>query len=303
MLAKCLQSLAGAAPPQGAGVEIVVVDNTEEGGARNGALSFASSSPYPIHYVCEPRRGISYARNASVEKALSLGADWLAFLDDDEWVQEDWLLALTDAAARYSADVVCGPVKPVYPEKPPFWTVVEDFRAGSLPPEGLRMQSAATCNTLAAAKLFAPAPAGLGLRFGEALGLSGGEDAELFNRAVRAGASVFFTAKAMTFETVPPSRLTYRRAVECAYRRGTTYRQELAARGQDMLLARAVRKAASRLLSGVFLAAILPFHIPFGARRFKFAAVRMGRNFAYAAGIAANFMGRKSNYYLRIDGY
>ena len=47
-----------------------------------------------LRYVSEPRRGIPVARNAAVAFATSLNADYLVFIDDDEWVENDWLVTL-----------------------------------------------------------------------------------------------------------------------------------------------------------------------------------------------------------------
>lgn len=315
MLAACLESLAGVTLREGVEVHLVVVDNQAKAEAREMVLSFAARAPHPTHFVHEPRRGISFARNASIEKALSLSSDWLAFIDDDEWVEPGWLDALLQAADSYGADVVCGPVKLVYPEKLPFWTIPDVYKTGSLPPEGAQMRTAATCNTLASARLFRTSAPGtdlrfpdqrfLGLRFSEDLGLSGSEDAVLFGRALQMGAKAVFTRQAVVFEAVPPSRLTYGRALQGSYRRGAMYRRELSEKGDSLALAlaKASRKAASRLVAGIILGAALPLHAMLGPAKFKYAAIAAGRNFAFVAGVAAGFMGMKSNYYLQIDGY
>src|SRR5262245_65678342 len=76
-------------------------------GSASGAL--AEPLPYPL---CEPRPGISHARNAGV--AASRGF-YVAFLDDDEVASPLWLASLLAAMREYATDIVVGPVRPAYP--------------------------------------------------------------------------------------------------------------------------------------------------------------------------------------------
>jgi glycosyltransferase involved in cell wall biosynthesis len=59
------------------------------GRCRATVASFLSYAPFPVFYVHEPRRGIAQARNAAMAKALEIGADWLAMIDDDEVADPD----------------------------------------------------------------------------------------------------------------------------------------------------------------------------------------------------------------------
>ena len=56
-------------------------------------------------------RGIAQNRNALVAAALDRSEmQFLAMLDDDEWVEPDWLDALLATQAHFGADAVEGPV-------------------------------------------------------------------------------------------------------------------------------------------------------------------------------------------------
>ena len=50
-------------------LRIAVVDNDAAGSARALCEKFALSFPWPLTYRVEPRRGIPFARNASVAAA------------------------------------------------------------------------------------------------------------------------------------------------------------------------------------------------------------------------------------------
>ena len=73
----------------------------------------------PITYEVEPNRGVSFARNRSVRMAGE--CDYVGFVDDDEFVEENWLDELLNAQVLYNADVVLGPVLPAFDYEPPVW--------------------------------------------------------------------------------------------------------------------------------------------------------------------------------------
>ena len=113
----------------GVGLEIIVVDNGGGDKARPVCEAISQQLPIALHLAKQPRRGISFARNKAVEVALSRGADFLAFIDDDEQPQPRWLDALCAAAHKYRADVVAGPVLPRFLGAPPGWGLVAKPRS------------------------------------------------------------------------------------------------------------------------------------------------------------------------------
>ena len=95
-------------PPE---LAIVVVDTPDQTGSVQKVCETVSL-PWPIKYVVEPRRGLTYARNRAIAEAGSV--DFVAFIDDDEVPSPEWLDELLWAQAEFSADVVSGPVSPHY---------------------------------------------------------------------------------------------------------------------------------------------------------------------------------------------
>ena len=95
------------------GFEIVVIDNDPEGSARPLVDRLAEQSPVTIRYVHEKRPGISHARNTGVASATGR---YLAFLDDDEEADPDWLAHFLDTLQKFGADAVVGPVLPRFPD-------------------------------------------------------------------------------------------------------------------------------------------------------------------------------------------
>ena len=84
--------------------EVVVVDNAPKTDAlRQVVESAQTGSGTPFRYCVEPRPGLSWARNAGIAAAKS---DIIAFLDDDDEPDADWLTWIAGGFAR-SAKVGC----------------------------------------------------------------------------------------------------------------------------------------------------------------------------------------------------
>lgn len=98
-LESCLNSLGQQDYPR---FELVVVDNAPTSdAARKVVGTWCGDSA--VQYVLEPRPGLSWARNAGV--SVSSG-DIIAFLDDDEEPDRNWLTGLACGFARQN-DIGC----------------------------------------------------------------------------------------------------------------------------------------------------------------------------------------------------
>jgi glycosyltransferase involved in cell wall biosynthesis len=71
--------------------EIIVVDNGSTDQTPQVVRGFIAEPGVPIHYVCESRQGITFARNRGAEEARY---PYLAYIDDDCSVEPDWLSLL-----------------------------------------------------------------------------------------------------------------------------------------------------------------------------------------------------------------
>jgi GT2 family glycosyltransferase len=70
--------------------EIMVVDNAP---SDRRTKNLVASLP-EVHYVCEPKPGLNFARNKALQEARG---DLLAFIDDDVKVDRYWLAGLMEA--------------------------------------------------------------------------------------------------------------------------------------------------------------------------------------------------------------
>ena len=89
-------------------VGVIVVDNRPDGQVR--ALCEQAGARLPVRLECveEARPGISFARNRAVAEARVRRADFVAFLDDDDLPEPDWLQHLLGTQRRTGADLVFG---------------------------------------------------------------------------------------------------------------------------------------------------------------------------------------------------
>jgi succinoglycan biosynthesis protein ExoM len=179
---------------------IVVMDNDAHQSARSVVELWAEQSSVPIAYGVEPRQNIALARNASV--AMAIGG-LLAFVDDDEEPSSDWLRRLYEVLIEYGVDGVIGPVVPRFEESAPFWAVNGGvfqrpaFETG----EVIHWRAAATNSALVKREVLLELDGPFRPQFG-----AGGEDQDLFRRAMSRGRVFVWSAEALCHELVPPER-------------------------------------------------------------------------------------------------
>ena len=99
---------------------IVIVDNDHEKSAHAVVENIQKKNTIDIKYLNESQKNIAIARNMAVTHAHG---EFIAFIDDDEFPQTDWLLNLYQTLEKYKVDGVLGPVKPHFDKAPPGWLI------------------------------------------------------------------------------------------------------------------------------------------------------------------------------------
>ncbi len=214
-LARLLDSLDRLKVPVGTQIEIIIVDNDREESAASVARS-RSVSIGPLHYCVEPRQNIALARNRALAQA---SGEWIAFIDDDEIADENWIAEYLKLADRETCDGAFGPVLARLEEVVTPWLDVETFYSRRRHPTGARLAASNlyTSNAFVRRRLFDERS------FDPAYGLSGGSDAELFGRMVRSGARFVWCDEARVVEFVPPERHRFGWLAQRAFRGGLVY--------------------------------------------------------------------------------
>lgn len=193
-------------------VVLIVIDNRPTGAVRSLCDDARGRLPMALHYVEETRRGIPYARNRAIQTALELGAELVAFIDDDDLPKPDWLYHLLRRQEQTGADVVFGTWQLPEVLEVPRWLAQVDFFA----PMQIEKRNryglpswAGTYNVLMTRRLLEALRRNGGV-FRPEFTLSGGEDTDCFIRADQAGYSYATAPDSVVVRVWEPTRLTLR---------------------------------------------------------------------------------------------
>lgn len=196
--------------------EIIVVDNDPQMSARLCVNQIRKKSGN-VRYITESQPNISIARNRAVEEA---SGELLAFIDDDEFPDRDWLTNLVFEIEKTNTDGVLGPVLPVFLGNPPNWITASGlydrkrFKTGSKLVDSRYMR---TGNVLFKKEiLLSRNPA-----FDPELGTTGGEDVDFFNYALNRGHNFIWCDNAIVHEQIPEDRQNKKYQINRACFRGT----------------------------------------------------------------------------------
>ena len=251
-----LRSIASARRPGHMVLDVLIADDSRDG----AATQLVAANPVKnLEVTClkVASGNISTARNALLDAA---DGDWLIFVDDDEWVEPDWLEKLFACQEEFDADVVIGPVHPVYPDHTPAWLKAANPLYMDWGPRGKRIYTGRGGNTLVRLGFICA----LELKFDEAYGRTGGEDTMLFGQAAERGARIFVTDDAIAHEHVPEERLGTSYILSRAVRSGQSYGQMRLARHPDPLwhIVFALAALAKCIVAGLLALVLRPFDRP-----------------------------------------
>jgi len=290
-LARLLDSIARL--ETAADVTVIVGDNDAEGRQGFAVCETLRERGYrwPLDAMVVAERGISQNRNALVARALSRPAmQFLIMIDDDEWVQPEWLDAFLRTQSQFEADAVEGRVVAVFKDE----TTTRHYEGvtsdrGASGPMALLQSTANVLMTRRALEQIPPP------HFDLQFALSGGEDKDFFVRLKAKGARFAWSAEAVIYADVPDSRAGARWALARAYRAGNSdMRVFLKHRSNLMAMLRELVKIAGALLLAPLTAVI--FVASANRRR---AALR---KFFRAAGKVAALFGSHYQEYSVIHG-
>lgn len=205
MLEKALHSLVHMEVPVDVNVMLLVCDNDKEHSAKDMVCRYASQLAFPVKYLQETNRGIVFMRNKILEEAKSLRSDFLAFVDDDEVVDKQWLYQLYTCQKAFDADLVCGRVIYQWPLNSPLLDAHKKaFSNRKKRKTGDELDNAGTSNVLYRLTAIEQAK----LCFHPALNLRGGSDI-LFSKMLHdSGAKLVWCNEAITYEEMPETRAT-----------------------------------------------------------------------------------------------
>lgn len=207
------RTLRGCAAQKGAwgDFEIIVVDNHPDELARSLVEGLSRETGTSMTYLADPRRNISIVRNKGIAAAAGR---YVAFIDDDEKPQANWLSELTACLDRTGADAAFGPKLPEFEagHAPDWdaegWRYTLDFQMpadeqihmfGRLRKRGKGLGSGNAAFRVATC-LDGPEP------FSVAFGNANGEDTQLLFRLALSGKKFVWCPQAVVREFIETAR-------------------------------------------------------------------------------------------------
>jgi succinoglycan biosynthesis protein ExoM len=232
---------------------VVVADNDPERSARHVVEAFSSTSHVQVTYCFESEQNIALARNKALQHAEG---NFIAFIDDDEYPIDDWLLHLFKTCATFGVEGVLGPVKPYFEQDPPEWAKKGRFFERPSFDTGYRVnwEQARTGNVLFKRDILNAVETPFRSEFDAA-----GEDVDFFRRTIGKGCTFVWCNEAVVNEVVPASRCTRTYLLKRALLRGSNFSKHPTHR---------FRNGAKSLIAVPCYALSLPILILFGQHVF-----------------------------------
>ena len=211
-----LDSLSKCKLQQSVSFNVVVADDSSNKLVAMLLSEHIARWTFPIKIVNSSSNNISVARNLCMSNA---SGDFLAFIDDDEMADENWLYNFVDLINSSQADAAFGPVDAIYPVESKKWICLAEPFVKYVGKRGDEVATGSTCNAFVRKSIIES----LNLSFRSELGRSGGEDTAFFTEISRGGGKLVASDDALVYERVPVERLTIAHLSKRYIRGGQTY--------------------------------------------------------------------------------
>ncbi|BDP44147.1 hypothetical protein DAETH_41160 (plasmid) [Deinococcus aetherius] len=213
MLVKLLKGLLELNAPASARVTFLVVDNDPSASAKDVCVEY--SKHLPLRYVHEPQPGLAQARNRAIQE-IDADVEYIAFIDDDEVPESQWLHVLLETQRIFNADAVAGPVIAIIPQEDQAVQAIAPFFSRKRHTTGTVIKAFGAGNVLLRREVFQK----VGL-FDERYSRTGGEDTDFSTRCYLAGLKMIWADEAVIHEHMNNDRLTLRWLLRRAFRSGS----------------------------------------------------------------------------------
>ena len=193
--------------------ECIVVNNNSTDDTAERVTDFAKEhADINIRWVDEEKQGLSYARNRGIAEAKG---QFLAFIDDDETINEGFVSAYVDLFRNHGAFAAAGALKVCYDSARPKWMshYTEKMIANPLDLGREIITITSTVTPTGGNMAFNRELFNLYGAFDTTLGrkgdeLFGGEENDMFKRIRDLGERVFYTPHAVAYHHIADRKLT-----------------------------------------------------------------------------------------------
>lgn len=205
MLRQALESLIRQETNGRFSYDLLVIDDASTDGTSDVVREISKNTSVPIKYVYEKGNGIACARNRGIDES---SGDWVAFTDDDQLAEPDWLKELFAFASKKKACCVGG-ARSLYLSQQQLKnisticrSILGEINHGTEPFKCYRKTYPCTGNVLIKRESLNKVS-----KFDESLKW-GGSDWDLFNRLRLSGIDSWYTPKAIVHHIIPTYRFS-----------------------------------------------------------------------------------------------
>lgn len=292
MLREAIRSLKDLVIPEYISVKFILADNDTELSAKSIFEELTKDLPFDSDYISVFNSGVVPIRNRLIKICLDKELDYIAFIDDDETADPNWLIELYGAVKNYNAHAVAGLVKYQLPEDCEDWIRDRDFYGLKYFKTGAKPFSASTNNVIVSLAFIEKHNLHFDLRLNEC----GSSDTHFFTQLKKNGGKLIWTNEAITYEKVTASRASEEWILQRAFKTGYTTH---------------VRNEIRFGKLGAVIASMI--HIPFFLSKWMFLSLKNGfvkksskvfnkRAYHIARGAWHAILGRSFNAYHVIHG-
>lgn len=213
LLKKLLQSLETQKLDSTWDLEVIIVDNDEQEEGRPVIEDYRENSNLNIKYYTQPIKNISITRNKGVQMA---SGSIIMFIDDDGFADNNWIYEMLSCLEKYNADGVFGTVLPYFDEGVSELYIKGKFFDRLIQNTGEISKYKRTTNCLVKREILDQIEG----PFDPQDGLTGGEDANLFEKIERKGAKLVFCKEGIVYDHVPFNRANMKWLTQRKFRTG-----------------------------------------------------------------------------------
>ena len=268
--------------------EILVVDNDKGKSAEKVVSKF--SQRLPIHYVSEIQKGLSNARNTALRESMNYGASHIAFIDDDEIADVNWLVNHIEFYQKFEDIYISsGPTYKRFENNYPSYIINNPvFATHSSKKLGDYKKTCASGNVFFPLNIIKDN----NTYFSKDFNFSGSEDTDFFSRLSESGYIIGWNYNAVNFELINDERANIKWILNRAFHNGYSVSLTRFLNQENFCkrLFYIIEKFFTLLMNFI----IIIFSIPFGITNFLNSVTRFTKNFGKFLG--AILLERRSYY-------
>jgi len=236
-----LSSINRATKPSDLILKIIIADNNSN--PINRKLNSDLVKKYPdlvVVYLVETNQGRSWAINAGIKQSQ---ADYVAFIDDDEEIQNYWIEVAYKNILSSRLDYIVGPCMPNWEKQPPSWLPIHTGQykgvLGWIEQSAVRRNFDDFDGTLVGGNSIVRRTVlntlnGYSTQLGRGNNnLMGGEDEELHRRLKGLKATGFYDPELIIFHFIPAKRMTVKYHLRWAFWSGCSNGSRLKWEGNE----------------------------------------------------------------------